>query len=616
VVLLGFEAESSAASLVAALERRGVRVHRAAGGAQAVVAVRARNADVVCVQIPLAGCDPIAICAALKEGPAPPALVLVDPAGDATLLGDALPEELRPDAWLPLAPNVSGILVALQRVLDGARSRESGDEAAAALVQPLFAELLMDLHAAGESGVLEVRAVGVRTNVHFVKGEPVLAEGGTVRETLGRLLVQRGTLSQADYVRVVERMTATPVDHEPLRMGEVLVELGLMTPGEVHEALRAQTRDKILACFQWDRLDHVFRPSESLPEHATGWREASVEALLWAGLRLHFDANRLAPILDPHEGRYPVLEGDLGELSSRYRLAAPEQRWLQNLNGERTLAAVFASPGLDALHARQLVATLLLARRLQLRETPRKRSGAAPTQERVDPARRAPRVSRLTPGATAAPAPRRAPAEPTRPSTPAPPAAAAPAAPASSPAPAASPSPPQASKAVPVPTPPAAPIETPSLVLRALRLARPRPAGGPNSAAERKGRLGAEEALQRGKVLLRNGAVAGAREQFERAVGLAPEELEYRLYAAWTEQLLEKADDARLVARAKTRALALQLLKQDRRHAKAHAILGVMLCDEGELEAAERHFRAALAADPEEIDAKRGLRLVTQRLAR
>lgn len=594
-MLLGFEGDGSAPALVAALAGRGADVVVIPPGPASVREARASGAALVCARLPLPGIDAIGLCAAMKAGAAPPGLVLVDPMGEASVLGDVLPDELRPDATLAELPTPSAILLALQSARD-ARSENGAADAAPVLVGPLFPELLVELAAARETGLLEVRAVGVRTNVYFRDGEPVLAEGGTVRQTLGRLLVRRGALSEADYVRVVERMTATPVDHEPLRMGEVLVALGLMTPAEVHEALRTQTREKILACFQWERFEHAFRPLGDLPDHVAGYRDAPVEALVLAGLKAHFDARRLAPLLHPHRDRHPLLEGDAGEIASRFQLRAPEQRFVQRLGGERSLDAWVRDSGLDALHAGHVLAALLLGRRLRLLEQPR-RPAATPS----------PRASqvRLVSGAAAdasAPAPARA-------GAPRPGSAAAAAPPRPAPAREAEPAAPSSEGR--------RPAGAPTFVQRALggvaratqRLAR-------GAADDRKGRLGAEEALQRGKALLRNGALAGALQQFERAVEGAPDELEYRLYAAWTEQAVAKDEDARMVARAKARALALQLAKQDRKHAKAHAVLGVLLADEGELEAAERHFRAALAGDPEEIDAKRGLRLVVQRRGR
>ncbi|HME72785.1 MAG TPA: hypothetical protein VKM54_23395, partial [Myxococcota bacterium] len=125
--------------------------------------------------------------------------------------------------------------------------------------------------------------------------------------------------------------------------------------------------------------------------------------------------------------------------------------------------------------------------------------------------------------------------------------------------------------------------------------------------------LGAEQFFQRGKQLLRQGMASGAAKEFERALALRSGELEYQLYAAWTASLALGDAAARSSARGRAREVALQLVRQDRNHAKAHAILGQRLLEDGDVGDAEKHFRIALATDPKEIDAERGLRLAAKR---
>jgi tetratricopeptide (TPR) repeat protein len=72
----------------------------------------------------------------------------------------------------------------------------------------------------------------------------------------------------------------------------------------------------------------------------------------------------------------------------------------------------------------------------------------------------------------------------------------------------------------------------------------------------------------------------------------------------------------RMLAKAKVRSQAQKLLKQDRDSARAHSILGRLLYDEGELEAAEKHYRLALRAEAGDIEAQRGLRLIEGRRRR
>jgi len=584
--------------VLAELRARGIEARSVAEPAESMVAARSGAADIVCLPVPFPNADPVGLCAMLKEGPAPPGVLLVDEGGMAASVVGALPEDLQPDGIIEPPLDAARLLVAIGPLMGGSFHPGAAGFRTAG---PSLGEVLADLKQRRETGVLEVRAEGVRTDLHIQRGDPVLAEGGTIRETLGRMLLRRGALREEDYVHVIQRMTESLMEHEPLRMGEALVELGLLTPAEVQEALVAQMHEKLVACFQWERVDLEFRPVEALPQRVGAFRCAPTEALVVRGVRSHYDAARLAPLLDPHAARYPVSIGDLTELAERFQLSPAEQRFLRSLNGERTLTQLVRADDLDELHARQLLAALLMARAVELREraTPRPRE-AAP--ERVAP----PTPARVrTPGPVpSSGARRKAPAP--QPAPPAPAPSTAPALP-----------PPRSEATTAVRLEPRRSGLRPGDVLQRLRstLARGKPTAEA-ALSQKQAELTAEQHFQRGKELLRRGVPGGAVTEFERALSLRTEELEYQLYAAWASSLATNDGGGRTAARARARQISIQLTRQSKGHAKAHTILGQLLFEEGELDAAEKHFRLAVQADAGEIDAERGLRLLTMRRQR
>jgi tetratricopeptide (TPR) repeat protein len=553
ILLVGFKDRASERA-IEELRGRGVLVSLVPDPGEATEAARSGLADVVCLQVPLANVDPVSLCAALKRGPAPPAVLLLDAWGQAHSILESLPEELRPDGVLEPPLEAAQLLVAVNGML--ARSAPAEDEAAFGRGGPSLAEFLVELKAQRETGVLEVRAEGVRTDIYLHAGDPVLAEGGTIRETLGRLLLRHGALREEDYVRVIQRMTESLVEHEPLRMGEALVELGLLTPVEVYEALVAQVHEKVVACFRFEEVDLSFRPRVDLLEQGGAFRCAPAEVLMLRGVKAHFDSRRTAALLARSETRHPALREDVTALAERFQLDPAEQRFLRGMTGGRTVTALRRDGTLDELHAGQLLAALLVARALELHDRP----------------------------IQTAPPP--APAQVARP--------------VEKPGPIRQPTPPTPQKSV-----------RPEEALRRLRMTLARRKAP--DATRKQAELGAEHSFQRGKQLLRQGMTAGAAKEFERALSLHPGELEYQLYAAWTASLALGDADARSSARGRAREVALQLVRQDKSHAKAHAILGQMALEEGDVGAAEKHFRIAIATDPKEIDAERGLRLAAKR---
>jgi len=558
ILLIGFT-DRGAERAIEDLRSRGASVRLASDAAEAMAAVRSGTIDVVCMRVPLAGMDAVSLCAALREGPAPPGVLLLERGGQAGSIRESLPEELRPHL-LPEPPlEATRLLAAIDGMLGG--SVAPSDGGAFGCAGGSLAELLIELKGRRETGVIEVRGNGLRTDIHLHAGDPVLAEGGTIRETLGRMLLRHGTLCEEDYVRVIQRMTESLVELEPLRMGEALVELGLLTPVEVYEALVAQVHEKVVACFDFEGVDLAFRPSAPLPEHVRAFRCAPAEVLVLRGVKAHFDAQRVELLLAPHASRYPALREEIATLAERFQLDPAEQRLLRGVAGERTLAVLRRDGPLDALHAGQLLAALVIGRALEFHDGPIAKSAhaapapAARTVRKIDPIR--------------------------------------------------PPAPQATQKSV-----------RPEEALRKLRATlgmRKAPAA---TRSRKEAELGAEQSFQRGKQLLRQGMTGGAAKEFERALALRSGELEYQLYAAWTASLTLGEAAPRSEARGRARELALQLVRQAKNHAKAHAILGQMLLEDGDVEAAERHFRSAISADPKEIDAERGLRLATMRRAK
>jgi DNA-binding response OmpR family regulator/tetratricopeptide (TPR) repeat protein len=555
--------EQLARRLESELEERGLAVRWIPEPMRALRAAIEGDHDVIAVRVPLTGVDAVSICAALKEGPAPPLVLLLDAAGQSEAIEASLPPELRPDAVIPAPFEAGKLLIEIQAL---ARSPDGTTPQRIGMRGPLLPELLVDLHQERETGVLEICAEDIRTNITVHRGRPVFAEGGSLRQTLGRLLLQRGEISEEDYVRVIERMTESLIRNESVRMGEVLVELGILAPADVFEALALQVREKILACFQWERFDFAFRPLDEVSQELSPFRCPPVEALVLEGIRTHFDAERLRPLLRPHAERFPVVAGDPGELALRFRMSATEQRLVHRIDGTRSLAALRRDGPLDSLHAGQLLAALSLSHELSLRETAARTTHDAAT---ATPPAAAPR-SRLARAST-------------RPS-------------------------PRAARAA----------EAADRARRSLDSLRRRSPATPGRAPKDSNqiRLEAEQAFNKGRRMIAQNLIGAALRELARAIELQGEQTEYVMFHAWAEYLGSRAEEPRMLAKARARSQAQKLLKQDRDSARAHSILGRLLYDEGELEAAEKHYRLALRSEAGDVEAQRGLRLIEGRRRR
>ena len=99
---------------------------------------------------------------------------------------------------------------------------------------------VLELVAERRTGVLEVRADGLRTQITFDAGKPVFAEDEAPGESFGRLLMRQGVITNDQFVRVIVEMTRAAAGNNQLRFGEVAVGLGVLTPEQVERGLAEQ----------------------------------------------------------------------------------------------------------------------------------------------------------------------------------------------------------------------------------------------------------------------------------------------------------------------------------------------------------------------------------------
>ncbi|MGI9430578.1 MAG: DUF4388 domain-containing protein, partial [Myxococcota bacterium] len=340
--------------------------------------LRGPGADVVVLMLPIEEHDPVAMCAALKAVPYAPILVLADGTHQAEGIGAALPSNLRPDAVVERPVDPGKLAVVIHERLQ-ALDFTDGDDPALGVS---LAELLTHLRDKRACVSLEVRVDGVITTIHLHDGAPIFAEGGAIQETLGRLLLRHGTISEEQYALVVQRMTEAVINHESLRMGEVLVELGVLSPAQVYDALSLQVREKIVACFQWESFAYEIHDSLEEPDELAIFQCPPVESLIYSGLRAHYDRERVTAVLKSHATEAPTLRRPASELAPLFQLAGVEQKWLAGIDGINTTSALLHPGALDSDRAAQLLAALTLTGSVEFGTAPFVESVPAPAPKR------------------------------------------------------------------------------------------------------------------------------------------------------------------------------------------------------------------------------------------
>lgn len=278
---------------------------------------------------------------------------------------------------------------------------------ASSLVVPRVVGELLKLAQEGQTGVLEVRAEDLVTIVYFDAGTPVFAEEGTLGESLGRVLVRQGKLTQQQYAAVIHRMTRCVIDNEQARFGEVAVSLGFITAEEVNDGLREQVRAKVARCLQWEDAELTFRPDAEAVAEVSHF-PCPVPRVLWYGIRHLFDPTRCRAVWGERGPRqYPDVSADRAATAAMLDLGPDERALLKLMDGTRSTDLLVQSSPLDVVLATQLLTTLLLLGAAVLRdeaaEPPSRRGAEAlpppklshpPGTEQPAPAPAAPRPPR------------------------------------------------------------------------------------------------------------------------------------------------------------------------------------------------------------------------------
>lgn len=223
---------------------------------------------------------------------------------------------------------------------------------------------LLALQHAAATGTLRVEAEGVVTVIRILTGHPVFVEGGLPADSLGRLLVRRGTISESTLAMVEEERMLL---QGRMRFGEVALRLGVLTHDALRHALREQVRGKLARCLHWERTQHVFVAGEldiePLPDGPL-----AIEPLLLHGIAHHFSIERIRQLLAPTLNDKVELWGRREDIETRLELDEHGKALLSEALDAVSVDLLLRGPGNDRLRVGQLLAALALFDQLCLPE--------------------------------------------------------------------------------------------------------------------------------------------------------------------------------------------------------------------------------------------------------
>jgi DNA-binding response OmpR family regulator/tetratricopeptide (TPR) repeat protein len=262
-----------------------------------------------------------------------------------------------------------------------------------------FARLLQRLYAKRATGSLLLLHEATKKIVIFVEGYPVSVRSNVLGETLGRILLEKKLITSEVLAESVGRM-----QKEKRHQGEILVEMGALSPFNLDLALIEQVEAKLFEVFSWSDGKFMFKAGAAAAGELR-LLERSPAATILEGIRRHYDEARQNAALEKYAHQYVGLTSDplmrLQDMTSD----PVELTFIQSIDGSKQLETILERAEIPRDKARLLLVALSEAGMLQRHETTTRKKGAALPV--VPPVSSLPVTGAL--GAPAAPPPNTAP---------------------------------------------------------------------------------------------------------------------------------------------------------------------------------------------------------------
>jgi hypothetical protein len=232
-----------------------------------------------------------------------------------------------------------------------------------------FPKLVRQLARTKSTGSLYLLNGKTKKVVFFERGEPISVRSNVTAECLGQILAREGLITQAQCDQTLESIRRTGK-----KQGELLIEMGILSEGNLRYGLEAQLRHKLFDIFAWDDGRYQYKPDIRGDDYGLRFNTDTQGLILTALLETAEESRALAA-LEPYADRFPIIDPNHG---IRFDLTPEEDFFLACIDGSHSIAELLETPANPPVPSAALllyasiqsgVAKLAKSRR-QLRERP------------------------------------------------------------------------------------------------------------------------------------------------------------------------------------------------------------------------------------------------------
>jgi CheY-like chemotaxis protein len=224
------------------------------------------------------------------------------------------------------------------------------------LKQRRFPEVLAQLFRFKATGALLLRRGRIKKIVYVKDGAPVFVKSNMLSECLGRVLVREKMITEEECERSVELL---PGSNGKLQ-GQVLIDMGALSPQNLAFGLQLQLEQKLYDVFSWPDGDYQFNSRGDFPEQHSSL-DVTLANLIYEGVRRKFTDVVVNDLLERSIDLYLTPHPEPNHKLGDFVLDADERILLALVDGRRTARDVIDASGLTPRVARQLVYTLIAA---------------------------------------------------------------------------------------------------------------------------------------------------------------------------------------------------------------------------------------------------------------
>jgi hypothetical protein len=174
--------------------------------------------------------------------------------------------------------------------------------------------------------------------VFFEEGQPVFVRSNVLSECLGQILSSEGLITQEQCEQTLEAIRRTGK-----KQGELLVEMGILSEGNLRYGLEAQLRAKLYDIFAWDDGRYQFKLEPTNLQFGIRL-ELCAEGVIIGAIQDQYSEERAAIALQPYLDKYLVLRMGLDVEPSDLALLPEEEFFVESLDGSRTVSAFVNEP--------------------------------------------------------------------------------------------------------------------------------------------------------------------------------------------------------------------------------------------------------------------------------